>query len=757
MHYSSTEHSLVEELIANIMIVLEKRFRSYSLTKSWLLLPILIISFVLHGCKSEGDNPTGADIDEPDTEEPAEISSSFVNSNTTFLPGEIQLIEVKGIEINADTYSAELENGQEVILYHNIEDTERETLIFLVPEEAPGNQLMVFEIEGQEQSLEFDIADYEVIENPEEFVSNKKNEISDRLTALVAEVSDEDIKATLNSAISDLEEAIIGLSSLEESEQKQIAYIIRENIRLDQLSKNKDISGFDSCTTVESRLNNSPKEVFKAATTGVTGNFLSGLKGAILNTFGTARVFNVLSQTIDDIDYFISNCIVPELSIESMNKAKQTYIFEHDESRNFSVSSSKSLNDELLAIIGEIQNYLGSLLSLLPDSWKEYLFENDFITFEPVDADLLTLIISETEISGEMTSDNGTVSLTFAFNEEANPSESKEFIFSITSESDNILEVEARLNPPLPTAFDLEFTIDVDETLSESLDADFVGSFSIEDHPANGEISLIDETSGTFEYIPNEGFEGEDNFTYIASNNVGSSEKATVSITVSGESYELQIGDYNPDYTLIEPQRTIMPGGDLVVANNMDYMVRLTRDGVPVNVGPYNLEWTKYTFGSPPVSSQDIVINDYEIEIYDATNGKNVSIKLNELTLTNAAYEAIVGKTVKAIPYNYGEPGNIYRVISFNSDGTYSYEFQDGSGSTTSTYDFVALITPSNINCSTYTITKNIIGAVGINVSLPGSILKYILIYDDGTLGANSFYGCTEDPDRYSSTKIEYN
>ena len=57
-------------------------------------------------------------------------------------------------------------------------------------------------------------------------------------------------------------------------------------------------------------------------------------------------------------------------------------------------------------------------------------------------------------------------------------------------------------------------------------------SFAIVTPSVNGKVTLTDAVSGAFTYTPNSGFTGSDSFTFDATNSVGTSNAATVTITV---------------------------------------------------------------------------------------------------------------------------------------------------------------------------------------------------------------------------------
>lgn len=206
--------------------------------------------------------------------------------------------------------------------------------------------------------------------------------------------------------------------------------------------------------------------------------------------------------------------------------------------------------------------------------------------------------------------------------------------------------------------------------------------------------------------------------------------------------YQLQIGDYNPDYNLITPQQTLNQGQSVSFPNYMVQMVRLLLDGQPVNVGQHGLPWVQIPFGITPVSGASINDQNYTFTVYDHTNNRNVTFHLN-LTLTNQAYSQLVGKTLEI------GSGTIKKYVTFNSNGTCTSVFGDGSNGVypTSYQWFGSVISPSYEDCSAAggngIITTKIIGVVYLPEGNSVTVPNYILIEEGGTFRANSFYGCS--------------
>lgn len=237
-----------------------------------IVLVFLIIGAIFNGC-SEGGGVTSPE--EPETGEPREITSSFESEDTSFLPGEIQFIVVEDYTLQVDEYEATIVNGSELVLYRYSEDEENKTLVFIVPEEAAEDHEIQFTLDDQEQSLSFTIEEYEVIENAEEYVLSSKNIIYQQLENAVNQTQNEETKQILQSALAELDKALEDFQTLENFEQKLIAYILKENLGTNTTKMNQSKT-IDQCSDLSTKLSESPKRVAKVATLGVSGGFLGG-------------------------------------------------------------------------------------------------------------------------------------------------------------------------------------------------------------------------------------------------------------------------------------------------------------------------------------------------------------------------------------------------------------------------------------------------------------------------------------------------
>lgn len=283
--------------------------------------------------------------------------------------------------------------------------------------------------------------------------------------------------------------------------------------------------------------------------------------------------------------------------------------------------------------------------------------------------------------------------------------------------------------------------------------ADELSQFTIQisDNSENVSVSDITGTVEDFKVTFTNNTDTEQNFSFdIIFNDDGIIAKKSIEAILSIKiyNYKLQIGNYNPDYTQISPLKTLENGDAITIPNYMTQMVRLTLDDVPVPVGQFGLGWTGITFGEIPSSNNDINNPDYSVTVRDSENNRNVSFKLN-VTLTNQSYRRFIGGTINADGGSNGTPNGTPRTITINNDKSYSVKYNDGSDAVSGTLSFIDVISESHNSCSTYTDTRKKVGCIRLSSGSSGLFLwfpEYIYLFEDGSLGANSFYGCNDRP-----------
>ncbi|PSQ49529.1 hypothetical protein BRD19_03625 [Halobacteriales archaeon SW_7_65_23] len=140
-----------------------------------------------------------------------------------------------------------------------------------------------------------------------------------------------------------------------------------------------------------------------------------------------------------------------------------------------------------------------------------------------------------------------------------------------------------------PTAANDSYTVDEDGTLSVSAangtlanDTDPEGgslSASVVSWPSNGSLTLF--ANGSFEYTPDTDFNGQDSFTYEASDGSGGTDTASVTITVSAVNDAPEITSGPANATLDEENSTVLSvtATDNDTTDTLSYNWTLTGNG----------------------------------------------------------------------------------------------------------------------------------------------------------------------------------
>jgi VCBS repeat-containing protein len=152
----------------------------------------------------------------------------------------------------------------------------------------------------------------------------------------------------------------------------------------------------------------------------------------------------------------------------------------------------------------------------------------------------------------------------------------------------NVATVTITVNPlnDAPVAVDDNYSTQVNTTLdvaalNGTLNNDSDGdndplTAQLVTGPSNGTLDLA--ADGSFSYIPNADFVGQDTFTYVANDGTADSEPATVTITVTGPS-EVRIRLETTDLAGT-PISAIGPGGEFLLKGYVQDVSALPRDGV---------------------------------------------------------------------------------------------------------------------------------------------------------------------------------
>lgn len=327
----------------------------------------------------------------------------------------------------------------------------------------------------------------------------------------------------------------------------------------------------------------------------------------------------------------------PGRTVRAMAAAQETLTFNHKRTREYDVTGSGTLPDDLLgsvAVAAQILKYGGPFLT---EDAKEVLRDWTASYTRPLDlSDFALSNISASSIDGTLSVQGDKLRLRFQYLPNQMPGAPLDFTFTLSGNNQS-WEIPARLNliePPV--AHDDEVKTQVNETLRGELQADFADSFRITSQPVNGTLEL-DSTAGVYLYTPSLEFTGADSFRFVAINERGESQPATVSITVSGlceldeqgefwtrtcytDATRTEVDfvehlEYRPPYTGVSVQRSVqlIPGDPSSIRVSENHLYKMYGDLVTVSID--KADWTVLPGTSIPVERV------YESAIVDYLHG----------------------------------------------------------------------------------------------------------------------------------------
>lgn len=221
-------------------------------------------------------------------------------------------------------------------------------------------------------------------------------------------------------------------------------------------------------------------------------------------------------------------------SLKSVSVAQEMLTFNHKRTREYNVTGTGALPEELRESASLASTVVRFLSSFLSDDAKELLQDWTATYTRPVDlAGFALSNVSDPRIAGTLAIGAGTLRLRFEYLPDQMPEEPVEFTF-VLSGNNQSWQIPALLNLiSRPIAYEDDITAPSGEAYRGDLKADFAESFRIALEPVYGRVTL-DANSGRYEYTPNVGYSGDDGFAFVAINERGESDPAVVRITVGG-------------------------------------------------------------------------------------------------------------------------------------------------------------------------------------------------------------------------------
>ena len=535
-----------------------KIMTKYSLfVRSRAIVLCLLIFAVASSCDSNGGNNL-----DPDPPPSNTVSTSFESIDTNFLPGEIQRILVEGTTLNNDVIVAQIADTLEFDLYRDT-TVQSEALFFMVPEITPGSQTLTFMMEEQEQTLDFAIEEFEIIEDPTAYANSVVDSVETGLQALLDQTEETEAKELIEEALNELQQEKQSISSSSEEEIKLLARFLKTHLEPRNSSEqNKFLFTNSSSSDVCSDLSDTLLDNISLASLSVfaisSGNTVLSIPGlgTAIGSIAIAAGFGGFYLSVKNVKESITgyyneclsltdgkNSILKEITNSNnsvltsrfSNKAAVDFEFQHNVSRAFTVESIFEVPQEIQSPLQELRDGLDFILNKLPDSWVEVLFRDFTKTDQDDPAQFSIQNITDDRIEGTAAAEQDQLSVTFFYKEGQMPENTQEFAFALVDKerADQRTEIEAGLEPAsLPVAFDDSISVQKDGSRTDTLRAEMAESFEIVGFPASGMLTLDDPGQGIYTYTPDAGFKGEDQFTFRAINGEGESNLATVHVKI---------------------------------------------------------------------------------------------------------------------------------------------------------------------------------------------------------------------------------
>ena len=534
----------------------------------------ILIFAVASSCSDNGSNPTSVDDSDPDPPPSNTVSTSFESDDPIFLPGEIQRILVEGTTLTDDAIVAQIADTLEFTLYRDT-TVQSEALFIMVPEISSGSHTLTFMLDEQEQTLDFAIEEFEIIEDPAAFTNNMVDSVENNLQIIQNQSNNQDVTDHIQQFRNQLANNRSEFNSLSDSVKSIVARMLHTYLVAEKNTQSKAVAYASTSKDTVNCKKLGSKIVIISGTFGVSvAGFAVATKWlAPVNPLAGAIVSGILAGSslitadayIDSKDIYTKKCAFKGTDkltkeIESINKTRGNFVkdtsreqleFVHETKQTFYVVGNFDLDDAVKNAIAEFAQKVEPLLSILPDNWKQNLGLEDFEFRRLQDPSLLGLEdISDERMNGVLTEEGEQAGFIFAYKKGQMPTTQQSFNFTLQNSEypNNTTVFEAILKPAsVPVVFDDNITVPKNGSRTDTLMAEMAESFEIVDSPAAGTVTLDDPNVGVYTYTPETGFEGEDQFTFKAINEEGESNIAAVNITVA---YETAPEAFDDDITV---------------------------------------------------------------------------------------------------------------------------------------------------------------------------------------------------------------
>lgn len=460
-------------------------------------------------------------------------------------------------------------------------------ILFSVPDLAPGSHTLVFEANERTVRYNFTVTTAPVIEDAATYIGDIKTQLESNMAEYAASLSGEKLTYFQNHQQTMLA-AFDELLGMPAQDQLIAAYWLQANhpgnssvdvsVAKPAIQQHKMLSNqsgrmldpnVQGCINALSFMHSS--QFGLAASTGVASWALvsiviTGPVGATLAVVAGGWVFAAQVENLkDNISNAIKVCVNQSLEWvldDSAFSQKPSYgPGATNLKRRVMAQSAPSENEKRIlmldgkprtgklnvvtemlpfakGMIKALQKRLQPISGFLPDSVNDALYTVEFKKIEFLDAGSLAFVSLKTSgvpIDTDISQGTTTATISMEFNGTP-PDDAQSFVLELqgTINSEPLsLGIRGALYGKVPISFNSFESVMINQPLEDAvLQADFGESFAILGQASHGMVSLTDTTLGTYTYVPQTGYSGEDSFTFVAKNIVGDSLVATVELRV---------------------------------------------------------------------------------------------------------------------------------------------------------------------------------------------------------------------------------
>ncbi|MEX1212854.1 MAG: hypothetical protein WEA36_08425 [Balneolaceae bacterium] len=372
---------------------------------------VLILLVVVFSCS--GDSSPTSSVNTPNDNNPAEpadpsdsdeLTLHFEEDEARFVPGMVAKVLVEEVVLSESEYVGETTDSS-VILYRDREDDQ--ALLMTIPELESGNHTLVLIINDLLGELNFEVDEYEPLDEPVEVVDEFVSRMEEVFTELLEESNRFEDSEPVEAVRQEFHAAIDEFGQLEQTEQRLIARFVglleSSGERLMELMQE---SGDATCESILAEMSQQ-----RAYWESISIERIFQLDDIVRNGLTTSALF---IRTYGFIQTLRSagNCDESSIRTDDLD-SENRIVFENGEERSIDFQLREEWNVDYQEPIQRFIDYVLQLRGDFPESTADYLDNQSGITYTDIYLRSMEIEeISSSSIEGTIT-DSGELQFTY--------------------------------------------------------------------------------------------------------------------------------------------------------------------------------------------------------------------------------------------------------------------------------------------------------------------------------------------------------